>query len=292
VRTCNGNSAAQLTRSFSSSPVVLTRFGPKKKVPSDAYIKAQRKRFEAALELRRQRRKPPPELSESIFGKATPFLDSLDTPTPLTAIDSSSSQPPLNYGLKPDEIKAQFELSQFLLSPTKQLPVSIDGKESDASDAFGASELEGNDSTIAREAAVKHATAEEAIKRITDLEHGSSSDRLHWNINRCIEAFGRHNTDQVLPVGTGHGPKATPRIGKDTGSSEVQIAILTARIRSLGMNLRNKDKRNKRSLRTMVHKRQKLLRYLHRRERGGPRWKNLVDTLGLTDASWKGQICM
>jgi ribosomal protein S15P/S13E len=51
-----------------------------------------------------------------------------------------------------------------------------------------------------------------------------------------------------------------------------------------------KDKVNKRNLRVLVHKRQKLLRYLRTKERGGERFQHLVETLGLTEGTWKGEI--
>ena len=82
------------------------------------------------------------------------------------------------------------------------------------------------------------------------------------------------------------------RAGPDTGSSEVQIAILTTKINVLAANLHKKDKDNKRSLRLLVHRRQKLLQYLRRKERGGPRWQNVVEQLGINDAMWKGEISL
>ena len=52
------------------------------------------------------------------------------------------------------------------------------------------------------------------------------------------------------------------------------------------------DKANKRNLRLLVHRRSKLMRYLRRKERGGPRWQNLVEELGLTEGMWRGQITL
>lgn len=52
------------------------------------------------------------------------------------------------------------------------------------------------------------------------------------------------------------------------------------------------DKVNKRNLRLLVHRRQKLLRYLERKERGGPRFQNVVDVLGLTEGMWRGEISL
>ena len=164
------------------------------------------------------------------------------------------------------------------------------------------------DPYIEQQARAKHDTqhkrASEAISRIVALANGSSKDRTRANVVKCIETFGRHNTDDYLQ------PKATsqtyqnmetpsisrnPRAGPDTGSSEVQIAILTAKIRVLADSqevVGHKDKVNKRNLRLLVHRRQKLLKYLRRKERGSERWTNVVDKLGLTDGTWKEEISL
>lgn len=147
-----------------------------------------------------------------------------------------------------------------------------------------------------------HETAAEALSRIVDLSNSSSADRRRINIERCIDTFGRHNTDSYLR----RKPQSnvtryedyvpndkTPRAGPDTGSSEVQIAILTAKIRTLSQFVAGrgrKDKANTRNLRLLVHRRQKLLQYMRKKERGGERWQNLVQTLGLTEGTWKGEI--
>lgn len=75
----------------------------------------------------------------------------------------------------------------------------------------------------------------------------------------------------------------------------MQIAILTAKIRTLAefMKTRGKgDKANKRNLRLLVHRRQKLLVYLQRKEHGGPRWRHCIETLGLTEGTWRGEISL
>ena len=58
--------------------------------------------------------------------------------------------------------------------------------------------------------------------------------------------------------------KEFARDEKDTGSPEVQIAVLTARINALTEHLKNnkQDKHSKRGLLMMVGKRRSLLNYL------------------------------
>lgn len=146
----------------------------------------------------------------------------------------------------------------------------------------------------------EHETAEEALRRISSLSLASSKDRIRVNIQRCVDVFGRHNTDSSLAPRLKAAENTQehdkfPRVGKDTGSSEVQIAILTAKIRTLadGLELRgHPDKMNKRNLRLLVHRRAKLLNYLRRKERGGPRWQHLIEKLGLTEGTWKGEISL
>jgi len=68
---------------------------------------------------------------------------------------------------------------------------------------------------------------------------------------------------------------------KDTGSPEVQVALLTERINVLAEHLKNhkKDKHSRRSLIIMVAKRKSLLDYLARKD--ATRCKNLTQTLQL-----------
>ncbi len=67
----------------------------------------------------------------------------------------------------------------------------------------------------------------------------------------------------------------------DTGSPEVQVAILSEHIRNLTehLKLHRKDFTSRRGLLVMVGKRAKLLRYLRRA--GPERYQGLVQRLGL-----------
>tara|TARA_B100000579_G_C22589638_1_gene737431 strand:- start:422 stop:691 length:270 start_codon:yes stop_codon:yes gene_type:complete len=68
---------------------------------------------------------------------------------------------------------------------------------------------------------------------------------------------------------------------KDTGSADVQIAILTERIKSLTEHLKqhHKDFISRRGLLTMVGKRRNLLTYI--KNNNEDRYSNLIKTLGL-----------
>ena len=68
---------------------------------------------------------------------------------------------------------------------------------------------------------------------------------------------------------------------KDTGSPEVQVAILTERIRELTEHLKvhQKDFHSRRGLLKMVGSRRRLLRYLMNKDFN--RYKTLIEKLGL-----------
>ena len=67
----------------------------------------------------------------------------------------------------------------------------------------------------------------------------------------------------------------------DTGSPEVQVALLTSRINELTEHLRDhkKDHHSRRGLLKMVGQRRRLLGYLRRRD--VDRYRSLVQELGL-----------
>lgn len=67
----------------------------------------------------------------------------------------------------------------------------------------------------------------------------------------------------------------------DTGSPEVQVSILTARINMLSehMNVHTKDFHSRRGLLAMVSKRRRLLDYLKRTDKN--RYLALIKELGL-----------
>ena len=81
--------------------------------------------------------------------------------------------------------------------------------------------------------------------------------------------------------------KKTELIGKygrasgDTGSAEVQVALLTERINELTEHLRGhaKDHHSRRGLLMLVGKRRRMLRYLERTDL--ERYRSLVADLGL-----------
>jgi len=238
-----------------------------------------------------------------VHGITTPFVESFDyggqqelTP-PVVDKDGNVLEAPrelptsphiMNYLLSKDELDRAIEHSEKVTRPW----VNPDRSIVDPAKEEAARE----------EHELRHTKAVAALQRIADLNNGCAKDRKHANIRRCIETFGRHVTDHSLerpqpPLARDVVPVPKPvRGGADTGSSEVQIAILTSKIRALATKLEapkgNRDKNNKRSLRMLCHKRQRLLKYMERKERGSGRWEFMLKTLGLTPATWKEQIVL
>ena len=75
--------------------------------------------------------------------------------------------------------------------------------------------------------------------------------------------------------------KDNARDKNDTGSPEVQVAILTERIRNLTEHFKghHKDNHSRRGLLTMVNKRRSLLAYLKKKD--VERYNSLIQKLGL-----------
>jgi len=74
------------------------------------------------------------------------------------------------------------------------------------------------------------------------------------------------------------------RADKDTGSPEVQVSLITGRIKYLTEHFKanQKDFHSRRGLQSLVNKRRKLLKYLKRNDSG--RYQTLIQSLGLRDS--------
>ena len=243
-------------------------------------------------------------LGDPIRGIITPFVESFDTvggsAVPLESSSTSdlsvgvpiitADDVLLNHFLTPSELEASIQHSYALTEPEPSILRA--NKDPAIEEADKKKQEEG------------HQRAVTALARIASLGIANQKDKTRANVRRCIETFGRHKTDTTLrpraptnpAIMAGELPTKTPRAGPDTGSSEVQIAILTAKIKVLADTLETKkgrkDKINKRNLLILVHKRQKLLRYLRTKERGGDRWQAVVNTLGLSEGTSKGEISL
>ncbi|MBA3751549.1 30S ribosomal protein S15 [Candidatus Dependentiae bacterium] len=84
---------------------------------------------------------------------------------------------------------------------------------------------------------------------------------MHLNKTSVIEGYRKHSTD--------------------TGSAEVQIALLTVRIKNLTEHFKKhaKDFGSKRGLLIMVGRRRRFLEYLQEHDEG--KYKEIIERLGL-----------
>ncbi|PHH63294.1 hypothetical protein CDD81_6151 [Ophiocordyceps australis] len=279
----------------------------KRKAKLDPYKWAQaQQRKNANLERRQELEKQrSEEWGHSAWGKTTPFLESLDsagqekfTPIrkgPMDEILEKARPLPTTPGLRNHfltdaEVNEAIQHAQILTRRIEPL-VTVQKMGGNDSKGAGSSNMDKD--------LEQHLKAKIVIDRITALDHGTSRDRYRANVTRIINEFGRHKTDKFLkpkPKGILSNPRVEKpkRAGPDTGSSEVQIALLTAKIRNLSkaldINRGYRDKANKRNLRLLVHRRQKLLQYMQRSERGSERWTHMLEKLGLTPATWMGEI--
>ena len=75
--------------------------------------------------------------------------------------------------------------------------------------------------------------------------------------------------------------KEYQRAENDTGSPEVQVALITARINHLAphFSVHKKDHHSRQGLLRLVNQRRKLLDYLKRKD--GERYRTLIERLGL-----------
>ncbi|RDL41251.1 Ribosomal protein-like protein S15 [Venustampulla echinocandica] len=301
---------ATATKAFKGPlPTTLTANGSTsaRKKQRDPYAIAQAAQRKAANVARQRvlQEERTAAMGDPIRGIRTPFVESFDDVGGAAVLSEKKAEDGslqglevktgdnvfLNHFVKPSEFEESIIRSHLLSRPLRE---KLEQYRDPAKEAEELQKYE-----------EEHERAMAALTRIVSLANASQKDKTRANIQRCIQTFGRHETDSVLrprppinPVALGGKPLAvgTPRAGPDTGSSEVQIAILTAKINVLANQLEKKggtkDKVNKRNLRLMVHKRQKLLSYLRKKERGSDRWQNLVSTLGLTEGTWKGEISL
>jgi small subunit ribosomal protein S15 len=84
-----------------------------------------------------------------------------------------------------------------------------------------------------------------------------------------------------MTINTAEVVKANARSANDTGSPEVQVALLTARINHLTPHFKEhaKDHHGRRGLLRMVNQRKSLLSYLKRKD--AERYTALINKLGL-----------
>ncbi|KAG0173334.1 hypothetical protein DFQ28_008781 [Apophysomyces sp. BC1034] len=112
----------------------------------------------------------------------------------------------------------------------------------------------------------------ETLQKIIGLQNGNAKAVQLWNIQKAVDWFKQKEGD--------------------TGSPEVQAAVLTVRIHNLNSHLQQhkKDVHNYRQLRMMVHQRAKILKYLKRKSPA--RYGTCLESLGLEPRAVEGEITL
>ena len=97
--------------------------------------------------------------------------------------------------------------------------------------------------------------------------HAEPIKREAYEFAGCAESASRQDSYQ--------------RAGNDTGSPEVQVALLTERINGLAEHFKShvKDFHSRRGLLKMVSQRRKLLDYLKRSD--ADKYRSIIERLGL-----------
>jgi small subunit ribosomal protein S15 len=99
---------------------------------------------------------------------------------------------------------------------------------------------------------------------------------------RCLDGFAQRKSSMTMAASQkAEIVKASARGAQDTGSPEVQVALLTARINELTPHFKThlKDHHGRRGLLKMVSRRRKLLDYLKNKD--AERYSALIHKLGL-----------
>ncbi len=226
-------------------------------------------------ELKRQRS---PANIDPIVGSPTEFTRSLLTPANMfTATELIPNGPCLEF--TSEELRAiqkAVELAEIAREePNRASPHSSasrspsSSKEPKVPDSWDMSDFEAE--KIAKIKAVNEAKSA-ASTRLLALQNSNAATLKAYNIQNAIRSFGR--------------------VEGDTGSAEVQAAVLTVRILAEAEHIsRNKkDVHGFRGFRTMVHKRQGLLKYLRRED--VRRYFDCIERLGLVDQAVTKEITM
>jgi small subunit ribosomal protein S15 len=126
---------------------------------------------------------------------------------------------------------------------------------------------------VAKNSAVKKSAKKSNDKEKKVVKKGSAKEK------KVIKKAGKSKPHVKVPkkdvISKHQGHK------KDTGSSAVQVAILTHKIKDLTEHLKmhRKDNHSRRGLLLMVGKRRRLLRYLGTKDREG--YEKLIKKLGI-----------
>ncbi|EPQ28512.1 uncharacterized protein PFL1_03815 [Pseudozyma flocculosa PF-1] len=121
-------------------------------------------------------------------------------------------------------------------------------------------------------------SASTILSRVLDLRNASGKGIQVENIRRIVNHFGQREKMEQLGKGV------------DTGSAEVQAAVLTYRIRNLASHLQaaRHDNSNRRAMTLLVQQRAKILKYLKRQSPA--RYHAILPRIGIEARAVEGEI--
>lgn len=172
----------------------------------------------------------------------------------------------LNFGLDADARRTLFQsLPRVMVEDRILDSPNIHSLHSDGIEAVAAEQ---------NELEAEQARSTETLSRILDLRNASGKGIQVENTRRIIAHFGARDDGR----------------GIDTGSSEVQAAVFTYRIRNLAEHLggARHDNSNRRAMRHLVHKRARILNYL--KSRDPLRYQAFLPRIGVEARAVEGEI--
>lgn len=263
-------------RCFSSTPAALAK---------RRQLAIQRKKANIARQTVLKAERSPTNF-DPIIGRPTDFTRSLVTPNAVWSANSTIHDS--LYFPQEDIKKIQKAVEQVMHDREKAAPRlyttlhrSSVGSPPDSTDSVPQVPTEENTVLRSEEelmaAKLSSLTLEnerktEASSRILSLQNSNARTLRAYNTAHAIREFGRTKGD--------------------TGSAEVQAAILTVRILAESVHIANnkKDVHGFRGFRGLVHQRQKILKYLRRES--VERYYSCIERLGLQDQSVVKEITM
>lgn len=265
-------------RCFSSTPAAFAK---------RRQIAIQRKKANVARQAVLKAERTPANFNP-IIGVSTPFTRALLTPaavwTPGANIEDSLYFPKEQLSQIQSAVEKAFVARQhadaaneaIILSSRQQTPrqdpaLPVMTAQDDALDSVLAVEEKLMNERL-HAISLTNSVSSEASSRIASLQNSNARTLRAYNTAFAIREFGR--------------------APGDTGSAEVQAAILTARIVAESAHIANnrKDVHGFRGFRGLVHQRQKVLKYL--RTESVERYFSCIERLGLSDQAVVREITM
>ncbi|CAE6455189.1 unnamed protein product [Rhizoctonia solani] len=270
---CNSLAPLALTRSFHLTvPLGESYKSRKARTEKRKNLETQQKKKQGASAAR-----PDPVLGHSNTSEGQKLWENSDLYKILLTEANILATPPQNLSVVSSAIPLPANLNFGIKSLEKELVFQTLPEVAAQQTFYQATKAPYDANLSAHVLALQQAESRAAVNaihlsRLTDLRNASAAGIAVENRRRCVEAFSSSDKPN------------------DTGRPEVQAAILTAQIRNLAAHLKQNthDIHNRRSIRMLVHKRAKILKYLKRLNLS--RYEAVLPRLGLEAAAIEGEL--